>query len=241
VGITNQWGSGIDGVMENETSLVTIENNTLTNNTHKKGKPQVEVTMPTPEITIGETTTITANLCIVDDIQTDINDGKVCFKVNGKVLRDETTGKVIYADIENGTATIDNVNTSNWNNETTLQLIYTGSTNLTTRSSEVINPTINTPEEDTPEFSVADATAATGEEVTISVTTKNLDAGKVVLKVNGKTVKADDGKLYAKVTGETTTFTYTVPKTLKAGEYDIKAVYTGGTTKLEAESKLTVE
>ena len=107
--------------------------------------------------------------------------------------------------------------------------------------SQTINPTPTTPETQEPIFIVEDVTANAGEDVTITLTTKNLDAGKVVLKVNGKTVKASDGKLYAKTSGETTTFTYIVPKTLKAGDYTIKAVYTSGTTKLEAESKLTVE
>ena len=54
-------------------------------------------------------------------------------------------------------------------------------------------------------------------------------------------VRLNDGKLYTKVEGDTTTFTYTVPKTLKAGEYVIKAVYSSGTTRLEAESKLIIE
>lgn len=54
-------------------------------------------------------------------------------------------------------------------------------------------------------------------------------------KVNGKTVKTDDGKLYAKVTGDSVTFTYIVSKTLKNGEYSIKAVYTAGTDKLKCE------
>ena len=241
VGITNQWGSGIDGVMENETSLVTIENNTLTNNTHVKHKPQPEPVMEQLEYTIGENTTITANIQLVDEVLTDINNGKVCFKVNGKVLRDETTGKVIYADITDGKATIENVDTTNWNENTTIQAVVTGNKDIPTTTSQTITPTITYPEQDEPEFTVADTTATAGSEVTITVTTKNLDAGKVVLKVNGKTAKAADGKLYAKTNGDTTTFTYTVPKTYKAGEYSIKAVYTSGTTKLEAESKLTVE
>ena len=67
------------------------------------------------------------------------------------------------------------------------------------------------------------------------VTTKNLDSEKVVLKVNGKMVKADDSKLYAKVTGDATTFTYIVSKISKAGDYVIKVVYMFGATKLEVE------
>ncbi|RAP44284.1 MAG: hypothetical protein BZ136_08985, partial [Methanosphaera sp. rholeuAM74] len=122
-----------------------------------------------------------------------------------------------------------------------IEAVFTGNVEIPQVTSNTVNPTITTPEAQDTEFSVADTTATAGEEVTITVTTKNLDNGKVVLKVNGKTVKADDGKLYAKVSGDTVTFTYTVPKTLKAGDYTIKAVYTSGATKLEADGKLSVE
>ena len=76
---------------------------------------------------------------------------------------------------------------------------------------------------------------------TVTVTTKNLDDGKVVLKVNGKTVKNSEGKLYAKVVGDSTVFTYKLPATIVKGEYSIKAVYTSGSDKYEAESTLTIE
>ena len=71
--------------------------------------------------------------------------------------------------------------------------------------------------------------------------TKNLDNGKVVLKVNDKTVKADDDKLYTKTTGDSLSHTYTLPKTSQHGDYVIKAVYTSGGTKLESDAVLKVE
>jgi len=192
--------------------------------------------------TIGETIDITAEIMGEVTTLTDVNTGKVAFKVNGKVLRDENTKKVIYADVVDGVATLtDYLVPENWDEYTTIQAVFTGSSDMPTMTSEIINPTVTIPEEEEPEFSVADVTATAGEEVTITVTTKNLDAGKVVLKVNGKTVKADDGKLYAKVEGDTTLFTYAIPKTLRAGDYIVKAVYTSGTVKLEADAKLTVE
>ncbi|RAP43825.1 MAG: hypothetical protein BZ136_09335 [Methanosphaera sp. rholeuAM74] len=189
-------------------------------------------------VTLGDVATITAT--VVDQDGDAVSAGRVAFKVNGKVLRD-SNNKVIYASVEDGTATMTYEDTSKWDNDTTIQVIYVGSSTQPNSESEVVNPTVTVPEEEEPEFAVSDATATAGEEVTITVTTKNLDSGKVVLKVNGKTVKAGDGKLYAKVEGDTTTFTYTVPKTLKAGDYTIKAVYTGGTNKLESEAKLTIE
>jgi len=190
-------------------------------------------------VTLGDVATITAT--VVDQDGDAVSAGRVAFKVNGKVLRDSATNKVVYADVTDGTATINYEDTTKWDNDTTIQAIYMGSTTQPKSESEVVNPTVTVPETAEPEFSVEDVTTTAGEEVTITVTTKNLDAGKVVLKVNGKTVKGNDGKLYTKNTGDSVTFTYTVPKTLKTGEYDIKAVYTSGTTKLETESKLTVE
>ncbi|RAP48614.1 MAG: hypothetical protein BZ136_04680, partial [Methanosphaera sp. rholeuAM74] len=91
-----------------------------------------------------------------------------------------------------------------------------------------------------PSISVDSVTASAGETISITVRLNNIDDGKVVLKVAGKTVKTADGKLYAKVDGNEITFTYTLPKTIKAGEHEIKAVYSGS-SKLEATSILTVE
>ncbi|RAP44070.1 MAG: hypothetical protein BZ136_09140, partial [Methanosphaera sp. rholeuAM74] len=184
------------------------------------------------------TTTITANALINDE---NIDTGRVYFTLNGKVLRDSTNGKILYADLTDGLATLTDVNvTKAWNNESEIVAVYQASGEIPSFTSEVVNPTITYPETDEPEFTVEDVTVTAGSEVTITVTTKNLDNGKVVLKVNGKTVKTTDGKLYAKVEGNTTTFTYAIPKTLKTGDYTIKAVYTSGTSKLESESLLKV-
>ena len=214
--------------------------NTTTTTIDVTVTPQTLVVDPIT-ITLGQTADITARLTTEVETLTDINTGKVAFKVNGKILRDSTTGKVLYVDVENGVATLTGVTTNNWEEDTEISAIYLGSTSQYKLTSEVVNPTITQPEDQPQEFSLDDVTSTAGNEVTITVTTKNLDTGKVVLKVNGKTVKVGDGKLYAKTSDDSVTFTYTVPKTLKAGEYSIKAVYTSGTSKLEAESKLTVE
>ena len=57
--------------------------------------------------TVGETITLTARITSGDDTLTDINKGKITFKVNGKTLKDER-GKVIYVKVVNGTARIEN-------------------------------------------------------------------------------------------------------------------------------------
>ncbi|RAP44612.1 MAG: hypothetical protein BZ136_08700 [Methanosphaera sp. rholeuAM74] len=192
--------------------------------------------------TIGETTQLTAQITVTtDDTEIEVNTGRVYFKVNGKILRDAETGRIIYADVTENTATLDHKVPKTWNIDTEVTAVFTGNDDLPQKTSNTVNPTITTPETSETEFTVADTTATAGSEVTITVTTKNLGNGKVVLKVNGKTVKADDGKLYAKVTADMTSFTYMVPKTYKAGDYTITAVYTSGAARLEADAKLSVE
>ncbi|RAP45896.1 MAG: hypothetical protein BZ136_08160, partial [Methanosphaera sp. rholeuAM74] len=143
-------------------------------------------------VNIGEATDITVSVSSTNNMP--INEGKVYFKINGKVLRD-SNNKVIYADVSNGIANVTVNNTINWNENTEIKSYFVNSKIYTDSVSEVVNPTVTVPEEDEPLFSVEDVTTTAGSEVTISVTTKNLDDGKVVLKVNGKTVKNSDGKL----------------------------------------------
>ncbi|RAP46666.1 MAG: hypothetical protein BZ136_07370 [Methanosphaera sp. rholeuAM74] len=201
-------------------------------------KVPTQITINPVEVT-SDATTITAT--VTDELENPINTGRVYFKVDGKVLRDPTTKRVLYIDVEDGSATTPELDTTSWSNQTSILAVYQKTATTLESTSEVVNPTISIPEADEPVFAVDDVTTQAGSEVTIMVNTKNLDSGKVVLKVNGKTVKSSDGKLYAKVIGDTTTFTYVLPKTLNVGEYSVKAVYTSGSTKLEADSKLIVE
>ena len=201
----------------------------------------INFTLDDVTATIGETTQITAQITATTDGENmEVNTGRVYFKVNGKILRDTTNGRIIYADVSDNSATLDYNVPKTWNEDTTIEAVYTGGEELPQVTSNMVTPTIATPEAQETEFAVEEATATAGSEVIITVTTKNLDSGKVVLKVNGKTVKAVDGKLYTKVEGDSVTFTYIVPKTLKAGDYTIKAVYTSGAMKLEADANLVV-
>ncbi|MBR3213630.1 MAG: hypothetical protein IKF79_03845 [Methanosphaera sp.] len=51
-----------------------------------------------------------------------------------------------------------------------------------------------------------------------------INTGKVVLKINGKTVKDANGKLiYAKVTNNQANITYTIPTSYKAKNYTLTA------------------
>jgi uncharacterized Zn-binding protein involved in type VI secretion len=243
IGITNQWGSGIDGVMENETSLVTIENNTLTNNTHIKHKPTNELIIDTTTFTPGETTTITATIRFTNQIQTNITAGKVTFKVDGKTLKD-SSGKVIYAKVVNGIATIENyVVPDTWKEGSTIQAVYSGSTQCEKLTSEKENITIN---KEAPTLTIDPVEPTTiGDTITLKATitdnNKVINTGKVVFKINGKTVKDENGKvIYAKVVNNEVIVEYTLPDSYKAGTYTITATYIGTDYRLEATESLTV-
>ncbi|MBE6488350.1 MAG: hypothetical protein E7Z86_06520 [Methanosphaera stadtmanae] len=79
-------------------------------------------------------------------INTNLTKGKVTFKVDGKTLKD-ANGKVIYAKVVNGTATIeDYMVPDTWNKHSTIQAVYSGSSELAKISSEKTELTIQTPE-----------------------------------------------------------------------------------------------
>ena len=178
--------------------------------------------------TAGETINITARITAGDDALTDINKGKITFKVNGKTLKD-ANGKVIYAKVVNGTATIENYEVpSDWTKEgTTIQAVYSGSTDCDKLTSEKTNITIA---KAVPTLTTEDVTTTTGGKITLKATItdndKVINSGKIVFKINGKTVKDENGKvIYAKVVNNTVEFEYTLPESYKAGSYNITATF----------------
>jgi len=187
---------------------------------------------------IGETINLTVSVTVGDDV---VDEGKVYFKVNGRVLRDES-GRVLFAQVNDGIAVLENFTVpDNWNNDTRIVAGFVGNKYVLSSNSEEINPVIIA-SEDEPSIVVENVNSGVDEDVTIRVNVNNIDDGKIIMKINGKTVKdLSTGKLYVKVVDGVAEVTYHVPKTMKAGEYDIKVVYTKGNTKLEETGTLTVE
>jgi len=176
----------------------------------------------------GDTINITASIKAGDETITDINKGKVTFKVNGKTLKDEN-GKVIYAKVVNGTATIENyIVPSDWTKEgTTIQAVYSGSTQCDKLTSEKTNITVA---KAVPTLTTENITATAGDKITLKATitdnNKEINTGKIVFKINGKTVKDENGKvIYAKVVNNTVEFEYTLPESYKSGSYNITATF----------------
>ncbi|MDO5826437.1 MAG: hypothetical protein Q4Q22_08645, partial [Methanosphaera sp.] len=176
--------------------------------------------------TIGDTTNITATITVNDETLTNLSAGKITFKVNGKTLKDDN-GKVIYAKVVNGTATIENfLVPDTWNKYSTIQAIYTGSTDLAKITSEKTEITINTPETT---ITTTDVTATAGQTVTLTATINTdltINTGKVVFKINGKSIKDANGKvIYAKVANNQVSVEYTIPTDMKAKDYQLTAVF----------------
>lgn len=113
--------------------------------------------------------------------------------------------------------------------ETTLQAIYTGNEEIAPIVTKPItvniikmgaNITMNSPQSAKPRDNITlSATVTDGD--------KNLNSGRVIFKLNGKTLKDKDGKvLYVNVENGIATTTYTLQPRLKQKPYTLTAVYT---------------
>lgn len=193
--------------------------------------------------TVGNTINISAKIQ-ADNTTLNINKGKVSFKVNGKTLKD-SNGKIIYAKVVNGTATIENYEVpESWTKEnSTIQAVYSGSTEYIKLNSdkELINIT-----EQNPTITTNNINTTVNSTITLKATINAgntlINTGKIVFKINGKTVKDTNGKvIYAKVTNNTVNVEYTIPASYKIGNYTITAVYTSvDYPKLEDTKVLTI-
>ena len=224
-----------DNSVENNGESTVIENN--------GPLPDPELIVTTTDFTVGTPATITASIYRGENIA-NINKGKVTFKVNGKTLKN-AEGKVIYAKVINGTATITDYEVpASWANEgTNITAVYSGSTEMIKLTSESTPITVN---KSTPTLTTTDITATKASTITLTANitdgNKTINNGKVVFKVNGKTVKDENNKvIYAKVVNNTVTVTYTLPENMKEGTYNIKAIYTSTDyDKLESNATLTI-
>ena len=172
--------------------------------------------------TVGEEVTITARVVDVND--NPVTNGKVVFKVNGKTLKDGS-GKVIYAKVVNGVATITYTVPEDWT-DANITAVYSGSSKYEeSQETAAINMTATTPAL-TIEPITDNITIGTQVTLKASVTgtSSPLNNGKVVFKLNGKTLKDESGKvIYAKVVNGVATLDYTFTD-VKAKAYTLSAV-----------------
>ena len=220
-------------------------NTTTTTILKVEPKPPVILKMDTTTFTIGESTQIKASIYQGDQLLNSINKGKVVFKVNGKTLKD-SNGKIIYAKVINGTATIDNyIIPDSWNKtDITIEAVYSGSIQCDALRSNTEKIII---QEATPTITTNDITTTIGSTIELKATitdgSKEVNTGKVIFKINGKTVKDDNGKvIYLNVENGQVTTNYTITTTYKTKTYTLTAIYiSSGTNRLEDTKTLSIK
>ena len=172
------------------------------------------------------------------------NGGKVTFKVNGKTVKD-ANGKVVYAKVVDGVATATyEVPLDMSGKEVNITATYTGNAKYNKANTSITQTVAST----APTLTITplEEAVSAGSGITLKAKVAMGDTpittGKVVFKINGKTVKDANGKvIYAKVNsnGEVTV-DYDLPENMKAGVYNLTAVYTSSKYKLEDVQTLTV-
>ena len=109
----------------------------------------------------------------------------------------------------------------------TIKTIYSGSVDYNKLTREKNRNKI---EKAVPTLTTEEITATAGGKITLKATItdndKIINTGKIVFKINGKTVKNENGKvIYAKVVNNTVEFEYTLPESYKTGSYNITATF----------------
>ena len=170
--------------------------------------------------------TLELQATLTNSIGENINGGKVTFKVNGKTVKD-ANGKVIYAKVVDGKATVqytvpDNMNGKDLN----ITATYSG-TNKYNKTTTSITTIV---EKRTPTLETESVSGTAGTSIQLKATITDVDkvinTGKVVFKINGKTLKDENGKvIYAKVINNQAIVNYTLPSDMKAKDYNLTATF----------------
>lgn len=203
-----------------------------------KDKYYTQVLIEYDEFTASQNVNITARILYGDEV---INKGKVVFKINGKTIKD-TDGKVIYVKVVNNTATLEYMIPETWANKNiTLSVVYSGSTQAMAQRNTT---NIQVQEKQLDEFAFAQESYTTqvGQTIELKVNVPSTNTGKVVFKINGKTLKDSSGKvMYIQVNDNMASINYTIPSSYKNKTYTLTAVYISSTDRLQTETTLTVK
>ena len=231
---------------ENSIKNTTITNNKLTTST-KTGTRTIntnydtylenntraiintKIVLETINAQVGDTINLKAY--VYDIYGNPINTGRVVFKINGKTIKD-TNGNIIYATVKDGIAMIENYTVpANWFKiKSVLNVVYGGtSTYEQTRTNNTIPMNI-TKKTATMTMTTNTTTAKPGEtiKITVKITEKdnNVNEGRVLFKVNGKTMRDNEGYIiYHEVKDGLVTITYTIPENARAQDYTFTCVY----------------
>ena len=168
---------------------------------------------------------------VTDEDGNPVTEGRLVFKVNGKTIKD-TNGNIIYATIKDGIAMIENYTVpANWFKiKSEISAVYGGtSTYKQTRTNNTIPMNI-TKKTATMTMTTNTTTTKPGEtiKITVKITEKdnNVNEGRVLFKVNGKTMRDNEGYIiYHEVKDGLVTITYTIPENARAQDYTFTCVY----------------
>ena len=231
---------------ENSIKNTTITNNKLTTST-KTGTRTIntnydtylenntraiintKIVLETINAQVGDTINLKAH--VYDIYGNPINTGRVVFKINGKTIKD-TNGNIIYTTVKDGIATIENYTVpANWFKiKSVLNVVYGGtSTYEQTRTNNTIPMNI-TKKTATMTMTTNTTTAKPGQtiKITVKITEKdaNVNEGRVLFKVNGKTMRDNEGYIiYHEVKDGLVTIDYTIPENARAQDYTFTCVY----------------
>ena len=191
-------------------------------------KQNVTVTFNTLEIESNTTTTITAYLN--DTLGNQVTGGKIVFKVNGKTIKDDN-GKVIYVKVSDGIASVDINIPENWTGkELNITVVYSGSTKYNDARENTTTTVKHISKGITLTITPLEGEVQQKTNITLRAkVTRNdntITKGKIIFKINGKTIKDSNGKvIYLQIdeNGEVS-LNYNISN-LKAGPHIIEATF----------------
>ncbi|WP_455645562.1 hypothetical protein [Methanosphaera sp.] len=213
------------GNNKGDKSVTPLYNNTVNNN---KPDDKINTTITTQNITAKINETIYLKAIIIDEYGLAVNEGKIVFKINGKTLKDNQNN-TIYIPVKNGEAILEQFTIPiTWHNpQYTIQATYSGSQNY--NQSRNKNTTITIKKENTTIQITSPLQSKTNTTLRLSINITNpynTTTGKVIFKINGKTLRDQQGNiLYGTIINNTSTITYT-PQYLSPKNYTLTAVYT---------------
>ena len=192
---------------------------------------------------IYEKVNLTAHITDVNG--NNVTGGKVVFSINGVEVTDNN-GNVIYANVTGGVATITKEAPRVWHKEnTTIVATYLGNDAYDDSVSEKADViiTLRTANIDVltngTKVKVGDTTSIIAH---VYYNNTLVNEGKVIFKLNGKTLKDDDGNIiFVKVENGVAKLDYTITSIYSAKEYTLTAVFSGKDyNRVATESHLTV-
>ncbi|WP_455646136.1 hypothetical protein [Methanosphaera sp.] len=156
-----------------------------------------------------------------------VNGGKVIFKINGKSIRD-ADGNVIQVDVTGGSAALENITVPvAWSKEgVVISAVYSGYDEFNSARSP--SYTLNITKRSTSlELNATISQKGRTLKLSVNITDDStISTGKVVFKINGKTLRYFNGTpLYVPVSNGRAVLIYTFPTALAAKDYTITCVF----------------